>query len=97
MSEASKVGKRGTVVTPAKLRRQYGMEDGSLVIAEAHPDGVLLRPAVALPVETYTPERKAEFLLTNAVDAEDYAWAAEEVRRMGLDPGQIPHRPPDPV
>ena len=97
MSEASKVGKRGTVVIPAKLRRQYGMEDGSLVIAEAHPDGVLLRPAVALPVETYTPERKAEFLLTNAVDAEDYAWAAEEVRRLGLDPGQIPHRPPDPV
>ena len=97
MPEASKVGKRGTVVIPAKLRRQYGMEDGSLVIAEAHPDGVLLRPAVALPVETYTLERKAEFLLTNAVDAEDYAWAAKEVRRLGLDPDDIPHRPPDSV
>ena len=34
MSEASKVGKRGTVVTPAKLRRPYVMEDASPVIAQ---------------------------------------------------------------
>ena len=94
MSEASKVGKRGTVVIPAKLRRQYGIEEGALVIAEGHPEGVLIRPAVALPVERYTPERQAEFLLSNAVDEKDYSWAVEEVRRMGLDPGKIPHQKP---
>lgn len=94
MSEASKVGKRGTVVIPARFRRQYGIEEGSLVITEAHPDGVLIRPAVALPVERYTPERRAEFLLSNAIDEDDYTWAVEEVRKMGLDPGQISHRRP---
>ena len=94
MSEASKVGKRGTVVIPAKLRRQYGIEEGSLVITEAHPDGVLIRPAVALPVESYTDERKAEFLLANAVDEQDYAWAVEEVRKLGLDPNKVPHKRP---
>lgn len=48
MSEVSKVGKRGTVVIPARLRRQYGIEEGDLVIAEGHPEGVLIRPAVSL-------------------------------------------------
>ncbi len=46
-----KVGSRGTVVIPASIRRNYRFEKGSLIIAETRPDGVLLRPVVALPVE----------------------------------------------
>jgi AbrB family looped-hinge helix DNA binding protein len=92
--DVSKVGKRGTVVIPAPLRRRFGIEEGSLVVAEATEDGILIRPAIAVPVEVYTPQRKAEFLLSNAMDAEDYAWAVEEVRRMGLDPEAVPHRKP---
>ena len=93
-SEVSKVGRRGTIVLPAKLRRRFGIEEGSLVVTEEREDGVLIRPAVALPVEVYTPERRAEFILSNAVDAKDYARAVEEVRKMGLDPAKIPHRKP---
>ncbi|CAN5880353.1 hypothetical protein BH23GEM7_BH23GEM7_07540 [soil metagenome] len=95
MAETSRVGKRGTVVIPAPLRRRFGIEEGSLVIAEERPEGILIRPAVALPLETYTPERRAEFLLSNAVDAEDYASAVREMRAMGLDPNRIVHRRPD--
>lgn len=94
-SNPSKVGKRGSVIIPANLRRRYGIEEGSLVVAEARPEGVLIRPAVAIPVEIYTKERKAEFLLSNAVDEEDYAWAVKEVRKLGLDPDKIPHRRPE--
>jgi AbrB family looped-hinge helix DNA binding protein len=94
MAETSKVGKRGAVVIPASLRRRFGIEEGSLVIAEERPDGILIRPAVALPLESYTPERKAEFLLSNAIDAEDYRAAVEAVRAMGLDPERIPHHRP---
>jgi AbrB family looped-hinge helix DNA binding protein len=94
VKETSKVGKRETVVIPASLRRRLGIEEGSLVIAEEREDGVLIRPAVAMPVEVYTPERRAEFLLSNVVDAEDYARAKEEVRKMGLDPATIPHHKP---
>jgi AbrB family looped-hinge helix DNA binding protein len=92
--EVSRVGKRGAVVIPARLRRQFGMEEGSFVLAEEREDGILLRPAAVMPVEIYTPERKAEFLLMNAVDAADYAAAVAEVRQMGLDPEQIPHDKP---
>ena len=54
----------------------------------------LIRPAMAVPVEIYTLERKAEFLLTNAVNQADYRWAREEVQKMGLDPDAIPHDKP---
>ncbi len=90
----SRMGKRGTIVVPAKLRKRYGLDEGSLIITEEREDGILLRPAIAVPVEVYTPERRAEFLLTNAVDDEDYREAVKAVRAMGLDPDDIPHRQP---
>lgn len=90
-----RMGKRGTVVIPAALRRQYGLDEGSLVVAEPREDGILLRPAMAIPVEIYSPERKAEFLLSNALDDADYEQTVAEVRRMGLDPDVIPHRRPN--
>lgn len=93
-SETIKVGKRGAVVIPAGLRRKYGFEEGSLVVTEPRAEGVLLRPVVTLPIEIYTPERKAEFLLNNAITPEDYEWAVNEVRRLGLDPERIPHERP---
>jgi AbrB family looped-hinge helix DNA binding protein len=93
-SETARIGKRGVVVIPARLRQRFGLEEGTLVLLEEGPAGLTIRPATALPIEMYTPERKAEFLLNNAVDSEDYRAAVDEVRRMGLDPDQIPHRRP---
>ena len=93
--ETAKVGKRGAFVIPARLRKRFGIAEGSFVIAEERAEGILIRPAVVMPFERYTPERRAEFLLSNAVDAQDYAAAVEDVRRMGLDPAKIDHvRPP---
>ena len=46
------------------------------------------------PIEIYTKERVAEFLLSNAVDAEDYARSVEDVKAMGLDPESIDHLKP---
>ncbi len=91
---ASKIGRRGTIVLPAKFRRRLGLEEGSMVIAEVREDGILIRPATVVPIEIYTPERRAEFLLNNAVDARDYARARAEVRRMGLDPVRVKHQAP---
>ena len=45
--------------------------------------------------ELYTTERIAELLLNNAVDAEDYERAREQVKKLGLDADLILHHKPD--
>jgi AbrB family looped-hinge helix DNA binding protein len=92
--ESARVGKRGAIVVPARLRKRFGIEEGSVVIAEEQADGILIRPAIVIPVERYSPERKAEFLLSNATNAKDYREARKAVQRLGLDPDSIPHQRP---
>jgi len=94
-SATAKIGKRGTIVIPANIRQNYGLEEGSQVIVEVRSEGLLLRPVVTLPVELYSPERKAQFLLNNAITQADYDQAVKEVRKLGLDPDEIPHEKPD--
>ena len=52
---------RGVVTLPAKLRRALGLKADDQLMAETTPEGLLLRPAVTLPLEVYAPEREREF------------------------------------
>jgi len=92
--QSARVGKRGAIIVPASLRKRFGIEEGMIVTAEEKEDGILIRPAVVIPVERYGLERKAEFLLSNAIDESDYRSARKAVRKMGLDPDSIPHVKP---
>jgi len=92
--ESAKVGKRGAIIVPARLRKRFGIEEGSMVVAEEKDDGILIRPAVLVPVERYSPQRKAEFLLSTATTDADYRKARRAVRKLGLDPDSVPHRRP---
>ena len=55
------VNSRGVVTLPAALRRALGIKADDQLIAETTPDGLLLRPAVTLPVEMYSEKRIREF------------------------------------
>jgi antitoxin PrlF len=55
------VTSRGVVTLPAKLRAALGLKADDQLIAETTPEGLLLRPAVTLPVEIYGDKRIAEF------------------------------------
>ncbi len=90
IAETGFVGKRGNVVLPPRLRQQLGIEEGSLVLLEEREGGILIRPLAEL-VEDYTPERRAQLILNNAVELQDYQEALDDVRRMGLDPEAVPH------
>lgn len=92
--ETSKVGRNGTLVIPARLRRRFGLKEGGMVVLEETEDGISIRPAVAMPVEIYSASRRAEFLLNNVVDAADYKRAVRAVRKLGIDPKAVPHRRP---
>ena len=93
-TEVITVGKRGTIVIPSSLRKRFGVHEGDLLITEDHGDGILITPAIALPIERYSPQRKAEFILSNAIDQNDYEKACEEVRKLGIDPDTIKHHKP---
>jgi AbrB family looped-hinge helix DNA binding protein len=70
VKETSKVGKRGTLVIPAKLRDRFGLKEGSLVIAEETPEGILLRPAIAMPTTGLNQEQIEELLLEGIASGE---------------------------
>ncbi|MEN9225188.1 MAG: AbrB/MazE/SpoVT family DNA-binding domain-containing protein [Thermostichus sp. DRC_bins_24] len=52
---------RGTITLPAKLRLALGLKPDDQLIVETTPEGLLLRPAVTLPIELYSEERLQEF------------------------------------
>jgi probable addiction module antidote protein len=47
-------------------------------------------PTAAMPIEFYSPARKADFLLANAVDSKDRKTAVQEIRHPGT--GSSPRR-----
>lgn len=67
MKATVKMTGRGVITLPAKLRQALGLRPEDHLIAETTPEGLLLRPAITLPVEMYVPEREREF---DAAEAE---------------------------
>jgi hypothetical protein len=85
------VSDRGEITLPREVCETAGIAKAATV--EVQEGVVVIRPYPG-EVEIYSSERKAEFLLNNAVDEADYAAAREAVRRMGLDPDGIEHARP---
>ena len=61
------ITERGVITLPAKLRQAMGLAANDQLIAETTPDGLLLKPAVTLPIELYSDARLREF---DAAEAE---------------------------
>jgi bifunctional DNA-binding transcriptional regulator/antitoxin component of YhaV-PrlF toxin-antitoxin module len=61
MTATIQINTRGNMTLPVQIRRALGIEKGGVVMAETAQGGVLLRPAVAYPIELYNDERVAEF------------------------------------
>jgi len=88
--ETVKMGKRGTIVLPARLRKQFGLEDGTVLITEAKDGEIRLRPALISEPERWTPERTAYFMLSNCMTREEWDRMIPDVVALGLDPSRIP-------
>lgn len=52
---------RGVITIPAAIRQAFGLEANDELIVEATEQGILLRPAVSVPLEIYSEKRIAEF------------------------------------
>ncbi len=61
MTTTIQINQRGTLTLPKKLRKRLGLEKGGVIMAEESDDGVVLKPAVAFPIEMYSDSRIKEF------------------------------------
>jgi len=61
MKSTLTLNSRGVITLPAKMRDAIGLKPDDTLIAEITPDGILLRPAMTVPIEIYTPKRLREF------------------------------------
>jgi bifunctional DNA-binding transcriptional regulator/antitoxin component of YhaV-PrlF toxin-antitoxin module len=89
--EYLQMGKRGTVVIPAKLRKKLGMNDGCLLVISEDEGVVRLHVAKVMSTDGDARLKMAQRLLSGAEDLGEYFAAMEEVRRMGFDPDEVPH------
>jgi len=70
------INERGVITIPAALRRAFDLKPRDEVILEQTEAGILLRPAISVPIEFYSEERIAEF-------ARDEDALASELDRLG--------------
>lgn len=61
MREEITIGRRGAITLPSRLRKRFGLGQNDKLIVEETDQGLLLRPAVSMPIEVYSEERIAEF------------------------------------
>jgi bifunctional DNA-binding transcriptional regulator/antitoxin component of YhaV-PrlF toxin-antitoxin module len=71
MKATLSISGRGLIALPAKMREAAGLRPLDNLIAETTPEGILLRPAVTVPIEIYSDERIAEF---DEAEAELAVW-----------------------
>ena len=82
---------RGVITLPTKLREALHLKADDQLIAEATPEGLLLRPAVTLPVELYSPTRVREFDEAEA-DLAGFLSRKKRVRKGAARPGRTSSR-----
>ncbi|OHD70988.1 MAG: hypothetical protein A2W19_07645 [Spirochaetes bacterium RBG_16_49_21] len=61
MAETIRINERGSLTLPKALRKKLGLTKGGVVLAESTSEGIVLKPAVAFPIEIYSDERISEF------------------------------------
>ena len=83
MKAAVTINSRGVITLPAALRKSLGLKADDQLIAETTPEGLLLRPAVTLPVEIYSPQRVREFDAAEAELAGALSQAPAPAKRRG--------------
>lgn len=77
MIETLVVSRRGQITLPALLRRRLGIKAGDVMILEDRGHEVVLKPRVAIEVDTYSDDQIAKW------DADDRL--SEEDRRRIVD------------
>lgn len=60
------INDRGVITIPAAMRQALGLKPNDEVLIEETEQGLLIRPALSVPLEIYTEKRIAEFASDDA-------------------------------
>jgi AbrB family looped-hinge helix DNA binding protein len=91
-----KMGKRGNVVLPAKLRKQLGLEDGTLLMVEARDGEIRLRPAILVERSGSQEDRDyAIYTLLNSRTREEWDANFAATLELGVERAAIDGRAPN--
>ena len=84
------MGKRGTIVLPAKLRKQFGLRGrGSLLNVDVIDGKISIKPAYAYEPEVWSDEERSYFILINSMTKEEWDRNLSDVLELGIDPAKI--------
>jgi AbrB family looped-hinge helix DNA binding protein len=61
MKVRATINERGVITIPAAIRQAFGLKANDELIIEETEHGILLRPALSVPLEVYSEKRIAEF------------------------------------
>jgi AbrB family looped-hinge helix DNA binding protein len=61
MKVKATINERGVITIPAAIRQAFGLKANDELIIEETEHGILLRPALSVPLEVYSEKRIAEF------------------------------------
>jgi AbrB family looped-hinge helix DNA binding protein len=60
------VSSRGQLTLPAEIRKKYGINEGSILVAEDRNGEIILRPATVMEVEYYTDTQIKEWVAADS-------------------------------
>ncbi len=60
------VSSRGQLTLPAEIRKKYGINEGSVLVAEDRNGEIVLKPAAVMEVEYYSDEQINEWVAKDA-------------------------------
>jgi antitoxin PrlF len=55
------VSSRGQLTLPSEIRKKYGIDEGSVLVAEDRNGEIILKPATVMEVEYYTDAQVTEW------------------------------------
>ncbi len=79
------VSSRGQLTLPAKMRKKYGIDEGSVLVAEDRNGEIVLKPAAVMEVEYYSDEQIKEWVATDRIkDAKERSSLRGKLKKAAL-------------
>jgi AbrB family looped-hinge helix DNA binding protein len=83
-----KLGKRGTLVLPAQVRKRFGLDDGAMLNLEMRANEIAISPGYPEP-PLWSDEERCYFILINSMTKEEWDRNIPDVLALGIDPTKI--------